>query len=254
MIDRPTARRSDPLPGLALSQERLHRRRQAHARRRRSLRGAVRAVQRAQRPASDRPAADGERRHRCARCRTASPTSSSSSSPASAARSRRASPSSAPRARRRSSSYTLIVADADGENQQKIASSTEPIMSPAWSPDGQSLAYVSFESKASAIYVQTLRTGERRRVSARAGINGAPAWSPDGGTLALTLSRKDGDVDIYTLKLVEPVADAHDVRPGHRHRAGLVRGRPQALLHVRSRRRAADLRDRRRRSRIAPHA
>jgi TolB protein len=97
--------------------------------------------------------------------------------------------------------YTLIVADADGENQQKIASSTEPIMSPAWSPDGQSLAYVSFESKASAIYVQTLRTGERSRVSARAGINGAPAWSPDGSTLALTLSRKDGDVDIYTLKL-----------------------------------------------------
>ena len=52
--------------------------------------------------------------------------------------------------------YTLIVADADGENQQKIASSSEPIMSPSWSPDGQSLAYVSFESKASAIYVQTL--------------------------------------------------------------------------------------------------
>ncbi len=97
--------------------------------------------------------------------------------------------------------YTLIVADADGENQQKIASSSEPIMSPAWSPDGQSLAYVSFESKASAIYVQTLRSGERSRVSARAGINGAPAWSPDGSTLALTLSRKDGDVDVYTLKL-----------------------------------------------------
>src|SRR5918995_386459 len=92
--------------------------------------------------------------------------------------------------------YTLIVADADGENQQKIANSSEPIMSPSWSPDAQSLAYVSFESRASAIYVQTLRTGERSRVSARAGINGAPAWSPDGGTLALTLSRKDGDVDI----------------------------------------------------------
>lgn len=100
-----------------------------------------------------------------------------------------------------SQQYTLIVADSDGENQQKIANSTEPMMSPAWSPDGLSLAYVSFESKASAIYVQTLRSGERSRVSARAGINGAPAWSPDGSTLALTLSRKDGDVDIYTLKL-----------------------------------------------------
>jgi len=97
--------------------------------------------------------------------------------------------------------YKLIVADADGENQQNIADSPEPLMSPAWSPDGQSLAYVSFESKNAAIYVQTLRTGERRRVSARAGINGAPAWSPDGKQLALTLSRKDGDVDVYTLDL-----------------------------------------------------
>jgi TolB protein len=97
--------------------------------------------------------------------------------------------------------YKLIVADADGENQQIIADSPEPLMSPAWSPDGQSLAYVSFESRNAAIYVQTLRSGERRRVSARAGINGAPAWSPDGKQLAITLSRKDGDVDIYTLDL-----------------------------------------------------
>jgi TolB protein len=110
--------------------------------------------------------------------------------------------------------YRLIVADADGENQQVIASSTEPLMSPAWSPDGQSLAYVSFESKASAIFVQTLRTGERRRVSARAGINGAPAWSPDGGTLALTLSRKDGDVDVYTLRLSDQVLTRMTFDPG----------------------------------------
>jgi TolB protein len=101
--------------------------------------------------------------------------------------------------------YKLIVADADGENQRVIASSPEPLMSPAWSPDGQSLAYVSFENKQSEIYVQTLSTGERRRVSARAGINGAPAWSPDGKMLALTLSRKDGDVDVYTLDLATQV-------------------------------------------------
>jgi TolB protein len=110
--------------------------------------------------------------------------------------------------------YRLVVADADGENQQVIANSTEPLMSPAWSPDGQSLAYVSFESKASAVYVQTLRTGERRRVSARAGINGAPAWSPDGGTLALTLSRKDGDVDVYTLKLQSQTLTRMTFDPG----------------------------------------
>jgi len=96
--------------------------------------------------------------------------------------------------------YRLLVSDADGYNPRTVLESREPIMSPAWSPDGQNLAYVSFEGKASAIYVQRLATGERRRVSARAGINGAPAWSPDGRKLALTLSR-DGNLDIYTLEL-----------------------------------------------------
>lgn len=99
--------------------------------------------------------------------------------------------------------YQLIVADADGENPRIVARSSEPLMSPAWSPDGQSLAYVSFEDKVAAVYTQLLRTGERRRVSARSGINGAPAWSPDGQRLALTLSRKDGNVDIYVLGLAD---------------------------------------------------
>jgi TolB protein len=97
--------------------------------------------------------------------------------------------------------YQLIVADADGENPHLILESRFPIMSPAWSPDGQWLAYVSFESKLSGVYVQLVRTGERRLVSARAGINGAPAWSPDGRKLALTLGGSNGNPDIYVLDL-----------------------------------------------------
>ena len=96
--------------------------------------------------------------------------------------------------------YRLVVADADGYAPRTVTESSEPLMSPAWAPDGQSLAYVSFEGKASAVYVQRLATGERRRVSARLGINGAPAWSPDGRKLALTLSR-DGNLDIHVLDL-----------------------------------------------------
>jgi len=96
--------------------------------------------------------------------------------------------------------YRLVVADADGFNPRTVTQSSEPIMSPAWSPDGESLAYVSFESKLSAIYLQRLASGERRRVSARSGINGAPAFSPDGRRLAITLSR-DGNLDIYALEL-----------------------------------------------------
>jgi TolB protein len=97
--------------------------------------------------------------------------------------------------------YRLIVADADGENPHIVMESREPLMSPAWSPDGQSLAYVSFEQRVPSIYVQTLKSGERRRVSAHAGVNQAPAWSPDGKKLALTLSTRDGNLDIYVLDL-----------------------------------------------------
>ena len=100
-----------------------------------------------------------------------------------------------------SQEYQLVVADADGENQRLVLQSHFPLMSPSWSPDGQWLAYVSFETKRSAVYVQLVRTGERRQVSARAGINGAPSWSPDGHKLALTLGGTSGNPDVYVLDL-----------------------------------------------------
>jgi TolB protein len=100
-----------------------------------------------------------------------------------------------------SQTYRLFVADADGANQQRILETRYPLMSPSWSPDGQFLAYVSFETKHSAVYVQQVRTGERRQVSARAGVNGAPEWSPDGKRLALTLGGSGGNPDIYILDL-----------------------------------------------------
>jgi TolB protein len=97
--------------------------------------------------------------------------------------------------------YQLIVADADGENPRIVLESRFPLMSPAWSADGQWLAYVSFEGRRSSVYVQRVRTGERSRVSARAGINGAPTFSPDGKKLALTLGGTAGNPDIFILDL-----------------------------------------------------
>jgi TolB protein len=97
--------------------------------------------------------------------------------------------------------YRLLVADADGENARVMLESGQPIMSPAWSPDGRKLAYVSFENNQSQVFVQELRSGARRRVSARKGVNSAPVWSPDGRMLALTLSKGDGNLDVYTLVL-----------------------------------------------------
>ena len=99
-----------------------------------------------------------------------------------------------------SKTYTLQFADADGYNPQILLKSSEPLLSPSWSPDGTSLAYVSFEGKNSAIYIQDIMTGKRDRVASGPGINSAPSWSPDGSQLAMTLS-KDGNAEIYILHI-----------------------------------------------------
>ncbi|MDZ7852869.1 MAG: Tol-Pal system beta propeller repeat protein TolB [Halomonas sp.] len=102
--------------------------------------------------------------------------------------------------------YALHVSDADGRNSQQILSSDEPIMSPAWSPDGGKLAYVSFETERPAIYIQDLSSGRRVRATSFEGLNSAPAWSPDGRRLAMALS-KDGQPEIYVMDIA-----ARDVR------------------------------------------
>lgn len=94
--------------------------------------------------------------------------------------------------------HQLWVADADGENAQSALTSPEPIISPAWSPDGNQLAYVSFESRKPVVYVHNVSTGKRRLIANFKGSNSAPAWSPDGKTLAVTLSR-DGGSQLFLL-------------------------------------------------------
>lgn len=94
--------------------------------------------------------------------------------------------------------HTLWVTDADGEGGQSALASPEPIISPAWSPDGRELAYVSFESRKAVVYVQEVASGKRRVVASFRGSNSAPAFSPDGRQLALTLSR-DGGSQLYMM-------------------------------------------------------
>lgn len=94
--------------------------------------------------------------------------------------------------------YSLWVADADGENAQSALTSPEPIISPAWSPNGGQIAYVSFESRKPVVYVHQVSTGRRRLIANFRGSNSAPAWAPDGRTLAVTLSR-DGSSQLYTI-------------------------------------------------------
>lgn len=94
--------------------------------------------------------------------------------------------------------YALHVADADGYNPQTVVSSNEPIISPAWSPDGTKLAYVSFEKKKPIIFVQSLTSGSRAVLANFKGNNSAPAWSPDGSKLAIVLTY-GANSQIYTI-------------------------------------------------------
>jgi len=98
--------------------------------------------------------------------------------------------------------FKLQIADSDGYNPTTILSSAEPIMSPAWSPDGTQLAYVSFEQKRPVLYAQNVIYGSRTKIAEFRGINSAPAWSPDGTRLALVLS-KDGNAEIYVMTLAD---------------------------------------------------
>ena len=94
--------------------------------------------------------------------------------------------------------YTLRIADADGEGGQVALTSPEPIISPAWSPDGREVAYVSFETQKAVVWIQEVATGRRRAVANFRGSNSAPAFAPDGNSLAATLSR-DGGSQIYLM-------------------------------------------------------
>jgi len=102
--------------------------------------------------------------------------------------------------------WELHIADADGANPQAALRSREPIISPAWSPDGGRLAYVSFETGKPVVYVHTVTSGERKAVANFRGSNSAPAWSPDGGTLAVTLTR-EGNSQVFLMN-----ADGSNVR------------------------------------------
>ncbi len=88
--------------------------------------------------------------------------------------------------------HTVWVADSDGESPRSALVSPEPIISPTWSPNGQSLAYVSFESRKPVVFIHDVATGRRRLLANFRGSNSAPAWAPNGATVALTLSRDGG--------------------------------------------------------------
>ena len=96
--------------------------------------------------------------------------------------------------------YRLVVADADGKNEQILLESSEPIISPSWSPDSKKVAYVSFETGMAKVFIQDIASGDRELVIENSSQISSPAWSPDGKFLSLTMYQ-DGNAEIYILNL-----------------------------------------------------
>ena len=98
------------------------------------------------------------------------------------------------------SRYKLMLADSDGANEKILLSSSEPIISPSWSPDGKRVAYVSFETGMAKVFIQEIASGKREAVLSKDTQISSPSWSPDGKYLSLTLYQ-DGNAEIYILRL-----------------------------------------------------
>ncbi len=96
--------------------------------------------------------------------------------------------------------FRLVVADADGKNEQTLLESSEPIISPSWSPDSKKVAYVSFETGMAKVFIQDIASGKRELVIENSTQISSPSWSPDGKFLSLTMYQ-DGNAEIYILNL-----------------------------------------------------
>ena len=85
----------------------------------------------------------------------------------------------------------LYLIDADGENLQRLTNHNSIVLSPAWSPDGARLAFMSYKAGVPRIYLKELATGAERDVSSRAlnsGDHMTPVFTPDGTTLAFAVT------------------------------------------------------------------
>lgn len=87
--------------------------------------------------------------------------------------------------------YQLMTSDYDGQNAKVIYNSKEPIVTPAWSPGGKSLAFVAYRRGRPAIYLYTLQNAALNLLTSFQHPSFSPRFSLDGSSLFLSQGKGD---------------------------------------------------------------
>lgn len=102
----------------------------------------------------------------------------------------------------------IWMVDSDGRNLRRVTRDSTIVYSPAFSPDGERVAYVSYREGRPVVYETDLRTGRRRVISDVPGVNLTPSYRPDGRRMLVSRSVQDGEgTEVFELRL-DPVGDA----------------------------------------------
>jgi len=91
--------------------------------------------------------------------------------------------------------YSLVAATIDDRSPQVIISDDEVITTPAWSTDGEDIAFTSYRNGTGDLYLYSFAGSSARRI-VTGGLNTAPGWAPGSRYLAFTRS-VDGNSDLY---------------------------------------------------------
>lgn len=90
----------------------------------------------------------------------------------------------------------MAIMDQDGYGMRYLSDKDTFVMSPHFSPNMQTIVFLSYYNDDPMVWTLDLETGEQRRLGQFGGMNFAPRFSPDGTKVALSLV-KNGITHIY---------------------------------------------------------
>lgn len=95
----------------------------------------------------------------------------------------------------------MAIMDQDGYGLRYLAEEKDFAMSPHFSPNMQTIVFLSYRDGEPMVWTLDLDTGEQRRLGRFGGMTFAPRFSPDGNRVAMSLE-KNGITEIYEYNLI----------------------------------------------------